>query len=246
MKLTSYQEIMDAVEKQAVICPNPPFWYEFCTFINDQVPIDFCNGEMRPFILVNWHSTNDFQKNQQFKKQLDYLAMEKKEDLVTIFFGRSITKLPTETAEPREVWYENDSTNWPLDPNELDCYTEMSVEYPQLEQSINEAAKLFELITKKGCKKGHDYGYFELKEDLERLEENQIDEKKLQNNIQIYRKIMRWILGTLFRQKTVYKEMKLIEIYGLYLEQYGLNTGKDLRDFSDSVYETWAEERASL
>ena len=221
--LTSFPDIVDAVEKQAVICPNPPFWYEFCTFINDQVPIDFCNGEMRPFILDNWHSTNDFEKNHQFKKQLDYLAVEQKEDLVTIFFGRSTPKFPSEPAEARKVWYVNEHPQKTLDSFQLDSDTERLEAEALTEEKVKKAAKVFDLAIREAKKKDKNYGVFEFQTDLEGVAENQtINETALKT----------------------FKEKKLLEIFSLFNEQYifPCDFGLDLSDFSHRVYETWLEE----
>ena len=121
--LTSFPDIMDAVENQAVICPDPVFWGSFCSFINEQVPIAFLDSSIGPtaigpFVWSTWSLTNNFEKNERFKQQLNYLAAEEKQDLVTIFFGRSTPKFPLERAKDREVWYVNELPYWLLDPND--------------------------------------------------------------------------------------------------------------------------------
>lgn len=219
--LTSFPDIVDAVEKQAVICPNPIYWAGFCTFVNDQVPISFCSGEMQPFILDIWHSTNDLEKNQQFKKQLDYLASEQRKDLVKIFFGRSTPTFPSASTEDHEVWYLNESPHEPLDPNGLDTFTEMAVEGPQIERSVDEAAKIFDLFIKEAKKKDENYGVFEFTKDLDCVAEN---------------------LKANEKTSKTFEEKKLLKIYGLYLKQCHLNRGLDLSDFSEEVYYTWMEE----
>ena len=119
MEPTTYKEILHAVEQQKIICPNPPFWARFCEFINDEVPIDFIDLEWGPFILSIWHSTTDLEKNAQFKKQPKYLEAEQKENLVTIFFGRSTPKFPVEHLKEQDdhpmhgVWYLDEELHYP-------------------------------------------------------------------------------------------------------------------------------------
>ena len=224
--LTSFQDIMDAVKNQAVICPDPVFWGSFCSFINEQVPIAFLDSTIGPtaigpFVWSTWSLTNDFEKNERFKKQLNYLAAEEKQDLVTIFFGRSTPKFPLERAKDREIWYVNEHPHKDLDPFELDPDTEMLEAETLTEEKVKKAAKVFDLVIREARKKDENYGVFEFQKDLESVAENEkIKEKTLKT----------------------FEEKKLLEIYGLFNEQYIFPRGLDLFDFSDSVYETWLED----
>jgi len=221
MEPATFQEILHAVERHKIICPNPPFWSSFCTFINDEVPIDFLDLEWGPFILAIWHSTNDFEKNAQFKKQLKYLEAAQKEDLVTIFFGRSTPKFPVELIEEQGgVWYLNERPNDALDEGELSADQESLIEWQQINETVGKAARVLDLIVKELQREGNDYSHDEFSEDLKSLEQEQ--------------KALEGIVNS-------FKEKKLLEIHGIYRNQYFLNRGLDLDEFAYEVYQFWKD-----